>query len=384
MSWVSRTQAEEKRHPNSSALGRIREVAPASRIEATGWGDRREAANGPGEPRVARDDGGASASAQLAGLAPTLLITATEAATIFQADDEVYRNDLPLSGITHGWAIPAIVEQARQLFAETWPEIEVVVDAPEPELEALIRAFVVKGAAAYPADTVREQPLPVPDDLGGPQPGSGTAAVGRFGVFHLALVVVVLLIAGLSWWAIAATTAAPVGQESARRVPGERDAAVRSSTPAPSAPANSAPAEGPAEPTMLHELDTARLVTPAGYRARSDDGAWVLEGPDPDSRIRVVIEPTHGVPKNLVLDALREGIAHDPQLAPAPAPDSAPQAVSYTEQPGDGSQTTWASWVDAGFLISVGCQTRTSATYAQRGACALVWESVSIEEQRAG
>lgn len=328
------------------------------------------------------------------GMPDALEITVSQTATALCGPDSVYRYDLPLSGVSNGWAIPAIVEQARQLYPDSWPEIEVIVDAPERETEALVRAFIAKGAAAYPSEAVREEELPEPDDPGVPgrfdTKKRAAGGVSRFlpgglGGLHLVLAGVVVLVAGVSWWAILATTSpdlrargvAVSGAAQAEPAAEPTGAQPLGQNISDGAPPDRAPRE--AEPTgriIVHELGSVRLATPPGYRVTAEDGQWLVVGPDPDLRIRVIAEPTNGVGAERVLAALGRGIEEDPQLEALEVHGAG--EVGYLESPGDGSQTRWSSWVDGDQLFSLGCQTRHSAGPTQLAACDLVRDSLEI------
>ncbi|MDK8895777.1 type VII secretion-associated protein [Corynebacterium sp. MSK006] len=330
-----------------------------------------------------------------------LTVTVTETATIFDGPDSIYRYDLPASGITDGWAVPAVVDQVRQLYPERWPEVEVIVDATEPAAEILVRALVAKGVGAYPADALREHPLPEP---AGPaeRPGPLRGGEGpRPGVFHLVLVAVVLVVAALSWWAIRATTApgADPGADGAPGVAAEPGGTGADGADGADQEAGGAGEDGTGdaegigggsagtgtgvgEQVVVHELDTVRLATPPGFRAESVDGGWILRGPDPDLRVHVAAAPLHGVAGARVLEEVSREVDADPALHPqdaaAAAPEAPEEAVAYREEPGDGSETSWLSWVAHDTQLSVGCQTRTAPAATQRAACGVVAGSLEV------
>ncbi|CAM3875930.1 type VII secretion-associated protein [Corynebacterium frankenforstense] len=323
-----------------------------------------------------------------------LTVTVTETATIFDGPDSIYRYDLPASGITDGWAVPAVVDQVRQLYPERWPEVEVIVDAAEPAAEILVRALVAKGVGAYPADALREHPLPEPlepADRPGPLRGGDGP---RPGVFHFVLVAVVLLVAALSWWAIRVTTSpqdqsasgaddapAAAGGVGDADAPGAGGAGGDGSGRA-SGTGGDGPGSGIDGQVVVHELDTVRLATPPGFRAESVDGGWILRGPDPDLRVHVAAAPLHGVAGSRVLEEVSREVDADPVLHPqdaAAAASEAPEgAVAYREDPGDGSETNWLSWVAHDTQLSVGCQTRTAPAATQRAACGVVTGSLEV------
>lgn len=332
--------------------------------------------------------------ARASGLDPVQLleVTVTQTATVLCGEDTIYRYDLPLSGVTNGWAIPAIIEQARQLYPESWPAIEVIVDAPEDETEALVRAFIAKGAAAYPSEVVREEDLPAPD---GDHDRDDSAAAGlgesvwrdrfRINGFRLLLGCVVAVVAGVSWWVISATTQQDLpearGAGSGVKGVAMADDAEEEVDDHPAEDAEGGETAVPEhEPAVgrvvVHELGTARLSTPLGFHVTAEEGQWLVVGPDQDLRVRVIMDPTNGVDAGRILAALDRGISEDPQLEPLEAHQAG--EVAYLESPGDGSQTRWVSWVDGLHHVSVGCQTRQQAIPTQLAACDLVRESLEI------
>ena len=95
----------------------------------------------------------------------TLTITVLDTATIFEGPDTVYRYDLPGTGIIDGWALPAVLDQAKELCSLNWPDVEIIVDADDPTTEVLTRSLLNKGVAAYPTEALRETALPEPAEV---------------------------------------------------------------------------------------------------------------------------------------------------------------------------------------------------------------------------
>lgn len=139
----------------------------------------------------------------------TLTITVLDSATIFEGPDTVYRYDLPGTGIIDGWALAAVIDQAKELCSLDWPDVEIIVDADDPTTEVLTRTLLNKGVAAYPSEVLHETALPQPDGevtITRPTGRSGRSGRHRLraGVepFHLVVAAVVVAILGLSWWVV--------------------------------------------------------------------------------------------------------------------------------------------------------------------------------------
>ncbi|WP_165857993.1 type VII secretion-associated protein [Corynebacterium alimapuense] len=318
----------------------------------------------------------------------TLSITVLETATIFEGPDTVYRYDLPGSGIIDGWALPAVIDQARELGSLHWPEVEVVVDADGPTTEILTRTLLNKGVAAYPAEVVREHPLP-PDsgEIEITRPTDSAArgrhrisGGGRLHPFHLVLAVVVVVVVGVSWWIVD-------GAESSSSASGLPTFAEPTPSISSDLRASGSDLADPSE--TLEDSETAqvilehsglRIAAPGGFRIESRDDGLLATGDDPNLRIHLAAEPVYSVPSVEVLKQVTTMVEADETLEgleSAETPDGQ-QIMRYRELPGDGSEVSWGTWVEAGRQFSVGCQTRQQPTLPQEAACAMVLESMEL------
>lgn len=310
----------------------------------------------------------------------TLTITVLDTATIFEGPDTVYRYDLPGTGVTEGWALAAVIDQARELCSLHWPDVEIIIDADESGTEILTRTLLNKGVAAYPTEALRETPLP--EDPGDEEieirrpTGNGRHRFTGTGLglrpLHLVIPVVVVLLGGLGWWALGDPPPPGGADTAADSVTGGADPAAEPTDPEPAAPA-------PTEVVLEHEH--LRLLAPTGFRIDDTDGALLATGDDPGLRIHLAADPVHGVPDEAVHREIEAMTDHDPTLDglrhdPAEAGDR--MVLRYRELPGDGSEVDWATWIDAGHQISVGCHTRTTPTLPQKAACRMAVDSLSL------
>lgn len=319
-------------------------------------------------------------------VADVVTVTVGENATIFEGPDTIYRYDLPGSGVVEGWALAAVVDQIKQLTIAYWPEIEVVVEADEAATEMLTRTLLNKGVAAYASEALREVPLPSPDEeLEITRPTSGTThrSLGLHPI-HLAIAVVIVVVGGVSWWAIDSTTSAPSPDPTAVAA---EEALPEAGTPADPPPPVSAPlpeadfaeeAESGAEVVVEHS--GLRVAVPYGFRPEMKGETLMVVGDDPDLRIHLAADPVHQVPAPEVYTEIEAMIAGDDALELlAPAVGESNGKLTYREDPGDGSAVTWTTWVTAGHQFSVGCHTRTQPTLPQQAACRMASESLSLE-----
>ncbi|GAB2501213.1 hypothetical protein CATRI_02265 [Corynebacterium atrinae] len=312
----------------------------------------------------------------------TLTITVLDSATIFEGPDTVYRYDLPGTGIVDGWALPAVLDQARELCNLQWPEVEIVIDADESATEVLTHSFLNKGVAAYPTEALRETPLPGPreEELMVIRPSSDS---GRHrlpgGVvvspFHFVVAAVVLAIGGLSWWALDSgpipVVAEPMSETSTTASPQRTtapDTATSISTPSPQ--------------QVILEHSGLRLSAPGGFRLEDRDGGLMALGEDPGLRIHLSADPVYSVPAAAVLARVHEMVAEDGSLhALEPQSGSRGQELTrYREDPGDGSEVVWHTWVEAGHQFSVGCHSRAEATIPQEAACRMALDSLELRD----
>ncbi|NLA56074.1 MAG: type VII secretion-associated protein [Corynebacterium humireducens] len=306
----------------------------------------------------------------------TLTITVLDTATIFEGPDTVYRYDLPGTGIIDGWALPAVLDQAKELCSLNWPDVEVIVDADDPTTEVLTRSLLNKGVAAYPSEVLREKALPEPEEVPLTRP---TRRAGRHRLeglpvdpFHVIVGVVVLAILGLSWWVVGGT-------------PSPAPAAAPAST-APAAPPVTTSAEpvtstsSTPEPRAVLEHESLRVEVPRGFHLEDREGLLLATGDDPDLRIRLAADPVFTVPPEEVEAQIHAMIDTDDTLHPLDPERAARglQVIRYRETPGDGSEVTWHTWIEDAHQLSVGCHTRTEPTLPQKAACRMAFDSVEL------
>lgn len=320
----------------------------------------------------------------------TLTITVLDTATIFEGPDTVYRYDLPGTGVTEGWALAAVIDQARELCSLHWPDVEIIIDADESGTEILTRTLLNKGVAAYPTEALRETPLP--EDPGEEEieirrpTGNGrhrfTGAGLGLRLFHLLIPVVIVLLGGLGWWALDRQAPAGTGAEpGAASVAEGADEATAVTTTAESAATEAADTADTAPPEVVLEHEHLRLLAPAGFRIDDTDGALLATGGDPGLRIHLAADPVHGVPAEAVHREIEMMIDRDPTLdglRPDPAEPGERVVLRYRELPGDGSEVDWATWIDAGHQLSAGCHTRTTPTLPQKAACRMAVDSLGL------
>ncbi|MGV0368275.1 type VII secretion-associated protein [Corynebacterium aurimucosum] len=356
----------------------------------------------------------------------TLVITVLDAATIYEGPETIYRYDLPGTGIAEGWALEAVLDQAEKVCGAEWPDISVDVVADPSGTEVSVEAVsILRRQLAGAGATVQEpEPSPPPgvgavnnsldavlSEVGGQQEPSDdektlttelsrpvrrgrshraaesrwSALLGGIDPFYIAIAVMVLVVAGVSWWAV-----------------GRKDAAVAASTPDQTAegasaasgtsgmasnPSTEAHPEGPAEGAGAEEsgsrqlrpgqqaidVEGMSLVLPQGFRTSVEDGLVTAAGEDPNLRILLAADPLFNVPVDALFTEIKEQIESDPALRD-PVEDSG--RLTYTEDPGDGSRVTWMMWEDKGHQMSVGCHTKFEPNVVQKAACRMAAESL--------
>ena len=311
----------------------------------------------------------------------TLTITVLDTATIFEGPDTVYRYDLPGTGIIDGWALPAVLDQAKELCSLNWPDVEIIVDADDPTTEVLTRSLLNKGVAAYPTEALRETALPEPAEVTITRP---TRRAGRHRLpssvdpFHVVIGVVVLAILGLSWWVVGGTPA-PEAPEAPETPAVETTRAAASASTATSTAVSTGTSTSTPPSTVL-EHSALRVEVPHGFHLADHDGLLMATGDDPDLRIRLAADPVYTVPKEDVETQIHAMIDTDETLHLLD-PERAARGlhvIRYQETPGDGSEVTWHTWIEAGHQLSVGCHTRTAPTLPQQAACRMAFDSVEL------
>ena len=316
----------------------------------------------------------------------TVTVTVLETATIFEGPDIIYRYDIMATGIKEGWAVPAVVDQVQQLSSVHWPDVEVVIDGDDQVTEMLTCTFIGKGVTSYPAETLREHPLP--EEEPDPEPVVTRPTRGRthrdfYGIrpLHITLTAIFVGVVAGTWMLLGGGDT-PVTTPEVTTPHDTTQVAVTGSTQATVPPTTTAGSgvEGASTstpPTVL-EGDGFLVATPHGYRLSStegDDGVHVLTGRDPDLRIHIALDPLHGLEPHLVAEEMELVIAEDPTLERQPTVGG---RIGYTEDPGDGSTVAWTTWFEADQQVSVGCHTRLGANVVQQAACRTVLDSLRI------
>lgn len=322
---------------------------------------------------------------------PTIGVTVFDTATVFDGltpAEVIYRYDLPGEGITGGWAGASVVEQVRTLAGEAWPDIEVTVDADDAQTDVLIRLLATKAVSARPAGAAaadeEEESDPVPAAAPGTAPagrhrltdGGGTLRATTVAAIVLAVVVLV----GMAVLALRSSGApGPAPDEAAGAAPAPQadisreETSGRVSPPATStATPSSPPSSTAAEPL---EFGDVRLTLPEGFSLDRDGDVVRATGPDPHLRILVAVDPLYSIGQEALFTEIARLVADDDELS---AFARKADTVTYTENPGDGSQVRWTSWVDGANQISVGCHTRSEPTAGQHATCSMATDSVEI------
>ncbi|QMV86095.1 type VII secretion-associated protein [Corynebacterium hindlerae] len=286
-----------------------------------------------------------------------ITVTVLENATIFEAEEQIHRYDLPCSGILAGWAVAAVVDQLKVMADGVWPDIEVAITGPDRAVEVLTRTLLNKSVAAYNADEV-ETDHQAPKAIRRPTKGRRKAALPTVSLFHVAVALVIITVLVLSWWGI------------------------------DSQPHTTARAENPvatASPTPSHgvvmEYERVRLTLPPGFRiGPREDGILVATGEDPNMRILIAVDNTYGVDAGAIRTEISSMVASDPTLEERVTRNLRPNdpTVEYLETPGDGSTVAWVVWVTAGQQFSVGCHSKGEPTIAQKAACTMAVESLGL------
>lgn len=296
----------------------------------------------------------------------TLTVTVLETATIFEGPDTVYRYDIMAAGIIEGWAVPAVVDQVRQMGSVHWPDVDVIIDGDEKVTEMLTRTFIGKGVTSYPVDTLREHPLPestpqTPEEPVVTRPTRGRKHRHFYGIrpLHIALTAVFVGTVAGAWTLLNGDAPSPAVQPATAGT-GTAVASISAST------------------TVLIG-EGFQVEVPHGYTLSNEGETHMVTGPDPELRIHIGIDPLYGIDPEFVRVEVDRMIADDPALRPAPPGDWAVHgATDYSEDPGDGSQVTWVTWFDADQQISVGCHTRGEPTLIHKASCRNVVDTLTL------
>ncbi|MCS5478506.1 type VII secretion-associated protein [Corynebacterium sp. YIM 101645] len=311
-----------------------------------------------------------------------LTITVLESATIFEGPDTIYRYDLPGTGIIDGWALAAVIDQARELYSLDWPDVEIIVDADEPTTELLTRTLLNKGVAAYPSEVLHETPLPEPESrevtVTRPTRRAGQHRLrGGISPFHLVTAAVVLVIVGLSLWVVGG----PSGAEGQPALPPVPSSSAPGTDPGKdrAGEVTSASRE-PEPPKAVLEHEHLRVVVPAGFRLEDRGDGLLATGEDPGLRIHLAADPVYSVPAETVAAQIHTMVEEDHTLHPLEPERAARglEVIRYRELPGDDSEVTWSTWVEDDHQFSVGCHTRQTPTIPQEAACRMAVDSIEL------
>ena len=299
----------------------------------------------------------------MASVRTVLSVTVFDSATVFDGltpEDVVYRYDLPGSGITEGWAGVAVVDQVRKLAAESWPNVEVSIDASEEITQSLTRLFANSGVSAYPvSEEVREEE-PVEIEPVVPQRKNSLT------VIITAVCIVGIVLSGLIIWRASS-------QETVDAKTPFESTPVSTTIASPTA---EPPPETPAEESVTElRLGQMRVKLPPGFTLQESDGVTTATGSDPDLRIHLTADPLHGISVEMLYAELERIIAEDETLS---EPERKESRFTYTELPGDGSSVRWETWVSGDHQLSVGCHSRVEPTAVQHAACTAATQSFMI------
>ena len=339
----------------------------------------------------------------------TLTVTVLDAATIYEGPETVYRYDLPGTGIVDGWALEPVLDQMEKVCDTEWPDVEVEVVADPSGTEKTLKAVEIvrrqlsaTGVTVLepepleppaPAHSVRSAP-PTPagqeesaDAVPVERPRShrrrtGTSAWIPSGIdpFYIAIAVMVVLVAGVSWWAVGRKDSASAASEAPASAAPTAHTDDAAGGPPTTEPAGSDGKDAPgAGDTGLRpgqqaiEVEGMSLVLPQGFRTSVEDGLVTATGEDPNLRILLAADPLFNVPVDALFGEIKAQIDADPALKDA-SEDAG--RLTYTEDPGDGSRVTWLMWEDKGHQMSVGCHTKFEPNVVQKAACRMAAESL--------
>lgn len=307
-------------------------------------------------------------------------ITVLDSATIFDGPQHIYRYDLPGSGIVAGWAVSAVVDQIKTIAGNQWPDIEVAIKGDDRAVEMLTRTLLNKGIGAYPMSVVEEARDREELEIVRPTRGKKHGAAGRITPFHGVVAAVILTVVALSWWGLGS---APEATTAARVSTFPSPVSTSPESPpsvAGKSPGSVTPTPGPVG--VLVEFDRIRMHLPPDFTlAPRADGKLVAMGPDPNLRILVAVDPIHGVEPAAVNKEVELMVARDTALSPMASEKlrGETKTVDYHENPGDGSNVHWVTWVEHGHQFSIGCHSRREITLPHRAVCRMAAESVQLK-----
>ncbi|MBZ8176757.1 type VII secretion-associated protein [Corynebacterium poyangense] len=321
-----------------------------------------------------------------------VILTVLDTATIIEGPETVYRYDLTGVGIREGWAAAGVLDQIQSSVGPQWPEIDVTLDADNEVTTILQELLESKGVKVHP---IRNESQVSPELESEDSPWvhvddneertnliedeetpletrrlnlRADVGQGAEKLIVVGLGVAAVVFAGISWWAFRHVlssephTAPDASQVDVDQLPSQLEtSAVRSAIPEVKE----------AEPVVLSR-GGVQIRLPEGFSLQEESGALRAVGKDPELRIHLAHDPVHGVPAQEVEKEIRNKIERDPSLQLV-AEESG--RIKYREEPGDGSEVAWETWLSDGFQYSVGCHTRNKPTVIQQAACRMAFES---------
>lgn len=351
----------------------------------------------------------------------TLTITVLDAATIYEGPETVYRYDLPGTGIAEGWALDTVLDQVERICGADWPDVtvDVVADPSGTDVTTEAVAILRRQLSATGASVIEPEPPAAPAS---PPVARRTSAVEAeesnpeeeltsvrtlsprprrshraktpavpFGIdpFYIAIAVMVLLVAGVSWWAVGRKDTAlavnPTAAESTTSAAATPSSETDPSVDTPVVATADTKGGGTAEAGSRQlrpgqqaiDVEGMSLVLPQGFRTSVEDGLVTAAGEDPNLRILLAADPLFNVPVEALFAEITQQIDSDPTLN---EPSEHNGRLSYTEEPGDGSRVSWMMWEDKGHQMSVGCHTKFEPNVVQKAACRMAAESLVKKE----
>lgn len=352
-----------------------------------------------------------------------LTILVYETAIVFEGETDSYRYDLTGSGIVAGTQVADVIAEARGQLHAQWPNVTIQVKGPEEYCYNLVVGLqaenvtvvsdidtsatdMADGDYDYYDDDVNDDndvtydPDGVDDDYEDSalqtspsvtpescdvdntlltsvfprisHPNSPEATRGNI-YLYLAIAGVIVLICGVSLWAVGPGSPPPtLPQASARPSPTSQLAAV------PQKPASTSNTS-----TITMEHGNIQVGLPHDYRIEEQPdkpGMLIGRGADENLRVTMAIDPLFDADPTAIFAELDATINGDPTLTPAESLGiGRGQEKNYIENPGDGSTVHWIVWIDAGHVFSLGCHTRTAAAnLPQRATCRKAAETLTI------
>lgn len=336
-----------------------------------------------------------------------LVITVLDTATVFEATEDAFRYDLTSAGVTEGWALDKIVEQAKQLLPQ-WPAVTIQIIAEATVKEILAEQLSEHGVSVEAASTreasyTKREPIksdhveytcePQPDveehDARRKTIRAKTLSFSHISLaeklhpLHGLLVVLVIAVAVVSWWAMGKGLTSPSTGVTPVQNVGDQEQRGAQGTHSEMRPVpTTSGASSSSNDVVLHHA-RIQVLLPSDYHLAEKEGTSgmvIATGDDPELRIFLSIDPVGSTDVEAIYAELDAMITHDPTLTHGQTLGitKPTRLVSYEERPGDGSYAHWWSWVDNGYVYSVGCHSKRMSTIPQRAVCRKAVESVSV------